>query len=38
MFYIAMGINKDRYTATQVTCGWAGAVLQKVTEAFGEEP
>ena len=38
MFYIAMGINKARYTAALVTCGWVGAVLQRVTRAFGEEP
>ena len=30
-------INKAGYTATQVACGWAGAVLEKVTRAFGQE-
>ena len=27
--------NKAGYTATPVACGWAGAVLEKVTRAFG---
>ena len=26
------------YTATLVACGWAGAVLEKVTRASGQEP
>ena len=30
--------NKAGYTATLVACGWAGAVLEKVTRAFGQEP
>ena len=30
--------NKVGYTATQVACGWAGAVLEKVTRASGQEP
>ena len=30
--------NKAEYTATLVACGWAGAVLEKVTKAFGQEP
>ena len=30
--------NKARYTATLVACGWAGAVLEKVTRASGQEP
>ena len=29
--------NKAVYTATLVTCGWAGAVLEKVTWASGQE-
>ena len=29
--------NKAGYTATPVTCGWAGAVIGKVTRAFGQE-
>ena len=29
--------NKALYTATLVTCGWAGAVLEKVTRASGQE-
>ena len=28
-------INKAGYTATVVACGWAGAVLEKVTRASG---
>ena len=30
--------NKDGSTATLVACGWAGAVLEKVTRASGQEP
>ena len=30
-------INKAGYTATLVACGWAGAVLDKVTRASGQE-
>ena len=30
--------NKAGYLATLVACGWAGAVLEKVTRASGEEP
>ena len=30
-------VNKARYTATLVACGWAGAVIEKVTGAFGQE-
>ena len=30
--------NKAGYTATLVTCGWARAVLEKVTRASGQEP
>ena len=30
--------NKAEYTATLVACGWAGAVLEKVTRASGQEP
>ena len=29
--------NKAGYTATLVACGWAGAVLEKVTWASGQE-
>ena len=29
--------NKAGYTATPVACGWAEAVLEKVTRAFGQE-
>ena len=31
------GTNKAEYTATIVECGWAGAVLEKVTRASGQE-
>ena len=31
-------LNKARYTATLVACWWAGAVLEKVTRASGQEP
>ena len=30
-------INKAGYTVTLVACGWAGAVLEKVTRASGQE-
>ena len=30
-------IKKAGYSATPVACGWAGAVLEKVTRAFGQE-
>ena len=30
--------NKAGYTATLVACGWAGAELEKVTRASGQEP
>ena len=30
-------MNKAGYTAAPVACGWAGAVLKKVTRAFGQE-
>ena len=29
--------NKAGYMATLVVCGWAGAVLEKVTRASGQE-
>ena len=29
--------NKAGHTATLVACGWAAAVLEKVTRAFGQE-
>ena len=31
-------IIKAGYTATLVACGWAGAVLEKVTGSYGQEP
>ena len=31
-------LNKAGYTATLVACGWAGAVLEKVTWASWQEP
>ena len=34
----AMITNKAGYTATLVVCGWAGAVLEMVTRASGQEP
>ena len=30
--------NKAEYTAILVACGWAGAVLGKVTRSSGQEP
>ena len=30
--------NKAGYTATLVACGWAGALLEKVTRVAGQEP
>ena len=29
--------NKAGYTATEVACGWAGAIFE-VTRPFGQEP
>ena len=29
--------NKAVYTATEVACGWAGAVIKKVNQAFGQK-
>ena len=29
--------NKAGYTATPVACGWTGAVMEKISEAFGQE-
>ena len=29
--------NKAGYTATLIVCGWAGAVLEKITRASGQE-
>ena len=29
--------NKAGYTATEVACGWAGAVIKMVNKAFGQE-
>ena len=31
-------MNKAGYTATLVACRWAGAVLEKVIRASGQEP
>ena len=28
--------NKAGYTASPVACGWAGAVIERVTKAFGQ--
>ena len=33
-----ISINKAGYMATLVACGWAGAVLEKVTGSSGQEP
>ena len=32
-----LSLNKAGYRATLVACGWAGAVLEKVTRASGQE-
>ena len=41
LFYCSMQIdlseNKAVYTATEVACGWAGAVIKKAIEAIGQE-
>ena len=29
--------NKATYTATEVACGWEGAVIKKANQAFGQE-
>ena len=29
--------NKARYTATLAACGWAEALIENVTGAFGQE-
>ena len=34
---VEAGVNKAGYTATLVACGGAGAVMEKVTGAFGQE-
>ena len=34
---VSLILNKAGYTATLVACGWAGAVLEKVTLASGQE-
>ena len=34
---VAVGDNKAGYTATLVACGWAGAVIEEATGAFGQE-
>ena len=33
--YTALSKNKAGYTATQIACGWEGAVMENVTGAFG---
>ena len=38
LMYTNSTMNKAGYTATVVACGWAGAVLEKVTRASGQEP
>ena len=35
-FYVINKTNKAGYTATEVACGWAGAVFE-VTRPFGQE-
>ena len=35
--FLILKKNKAGYTATPVACGWAGAELEKVTRAFGQE-
>ena len=37
-WFVVIELNKAGYTATLVACGWAGAVLEKVTRASGHEP
>ena len=34
----SINLKNVGYTATLVACGWAGAMLQKVTRASGQEP
>ena len=29
--------NKAGYTATKVACGWAGAVMKRLTKDIGQE-
>ena len=29
--------NKAVYTATEVACGWAGALIKKAIQAFGQK-
>ena len=33
---VGLNINKARYTATEVACGWAGVIFE-VTGPFGQE-
>ena len=33
---VKLGYNKAGYTATLVACGWARALIDKVTGAFGQ--
>ena len=35
--FLKVMTDKTGYTATQVVCGWAGAVIKKTTHAFGQE-
>ena len=37
-FLLKIQRNKAGYTAALVACGWAVAVLEKVTRASGQEP
>ena len=37
-YRVACPHNKAGYRATLVACGWAGAVLEKVTRASEQEP
>ena len=34
-FYVGITWNKAGYAATQVACGWAGAVMNKADQGFG---
>ena len=34
---VAKKENKAVYTATEVACGWAGAVIKKVIQVIGQE-
>ena len=34
---VSLNLNKAVYTATEVACGWAGAVIKKAFQAIGQE-